>query len=167
MIKKKLLKNASWDKVLPSIPAATADRHGLMPHFFRTRFPIEKYASTGSGRRLFRLCSMKQEAGAVLPFGILMYELQVIYSASLIYLSFTNRVEGIFHSCQYIGSQPPRVRFFYGINTDKSIDIYASLPSYDTLNPVWVYDSGTINGLTFEPLDSTLSDGLIEIPITH
>lgn len=167
MIKKKLLKNASWNEVLPSIPAATADRHGLMPHFFRTRFPIEKHASAESGRRLFRLCSMKQEAGAILPFGILMYELQVVDSASLIYLSFTNRVEGIFHSCQYIGSKPPRVRFFYGINTDKSIDIYASLPSYDTLTPIWTYDSGTINGFTFEPLSLTLSDGLIEIPITH
>lgn len=167
MIKKKLLKNASWNEVLPSIPAATADRHGLMPHFFRTRFPIEKHASAELGRRLFRLCSMKQEAGAILPFGILMYELQVVDSASLIYLSFTNRVEGIFHSCQYIGSKPPRVRFFYGINTDKSIDIYASLPSYDTLTPIWTYDSGTINGFTFEPLSLTLSDGLIEIPITH
>lgn len=116
------------------------------------------------GEKLCKIADMKKQSSLISPFAILFCELFTGSVSTFGVCSIINRKEGIWAGIKNLGPGAMGIKMYYKESGD-TLSVYAYIPSYHTILPIFINARGTVNGFVFEQQSSTDTSGMTQFTV--
>lgn len=145
------------------IPDATATLRGLMSATDKKFLNLSSFG-TGDEILLYKIAEMKKQGSLIQPFAMLFWEKFTGAVTTFGVSSIINRNEGIWAGIKNLGPGQTRIRMYYKESGD-TLSVYAYLPQYISIYPIFTAVNGTVNGLEYIRQSSTDTSGMTQFTV--